>query len=156
MILTIHATLKDRLRAVLRELYGLDADAVPEIAVQYPPNRTLGDLGIPVAFELARTLRKAPKAIATEVVAALGPIDGIARAEAAPNGYVNVFLDRATFLRNACTTPAAGATAPAAKAKTIVEHTAINPNKAAHIGHLRNSALGDTLGPGTALPGHGG
>ena len=145
MILTIHATLKDRLRAVLMELYGLDADAVPEIAVQYPPNRTLGDLGIPVAFELARTLRKAPKAIATEVVAALGPIDGIARAEAAPNGYVNVFLDRATFLRNACTTPAAGATAPVAKAKTIVEHTAINPNKAAHIGHLRNSALGDTL-----------
>lgn len=144
MILPIHAALKARLHAVLTELYDLDSDAVPEIAVQYPPNRSLGDLGIPVAFELARTLRKAPRAIAAEVVAALGPIDGISGAEAAPNGYVNVFLDRATFVRKACTAPAAAAAASPA-AKTIVEHTAINPNKAAHIGHLRNSALGDTL-----------
>ena len=143
MILPIHAALKDRLHTVLTELYGLDTDAVPEIAVQYPPDRSLGDLGIPVAFELARTLRRAPRTIAAKVVAALGRIDGIARAEAAPNGYVNVFLDRAMFVRKTCTTPAAAATAPATK--TIVEHTAINPNKAAHIGHLRNSALGDTL-----------
>ena len=115
MILPIHAALKDRLHTVLTELYGLDTDAVPEIAVQYPPDRSLGDLGIPVAFELARTLRRAPRTIAAEVVAALGRIDGIARAEAAPNGYVNVFLDRAMFVRKTCTTPAAAATAPATK-----------------------------------------
>src|SRR5262249_27102999 len=63
---------------------------------------------------------------------------------AAPNGYLNFFLDRSSFLRERLAPPAAAGNAPAA-GKAIVEHTAINPNKAAHIGHLRNAALGDTL-----------
>ena len=143
MILPLHTALRARLRAVLVELYRLEPDALPEIAVQSPPNRALGDLGTPVAFELARRLRKAPRAIAAEMVAALGPVEGIARAEAAPNGYVNLFLDRETFARRVVAPEPAPPSTPAAK--VIVEHTAINPNKAAHIGHLRNSALGDTL-----------
>jgi arginyl-tRNA synthetase len=61
---------------------------------------------------------------------------------AAPNGYLNVFLDRGAFL----TARLASRDAAAPRGgKTIVEHTAINPNKAAHIGHLRNACLGDTL-----------
>jgi arginyl-tRNA synthetase len=108
----------------------------------------MGDLACPVAFELARRLRKAPRAIAAEIVGGLGVIPGVQRAEAAPNGYVNVFLDRAGAVRLALGAasdgpPAAGPLLPAEK--TIVEHTAINPNKAAHIGHLRNTVLGDTL-----------
>ena len=153
MILPLHQAIRARLRAVLGELYGLEAGTLPEIAVQSPPNRALGDLGTPLAFELARRLRKAPRSIAAEVVAALGPVEGVARAEAAPNGYVNLFLSREAFFRRVFTDgsepPAESAAAPsreaAANAKVIVEHTAINPNKAAHIGHLRNSALGDTL-----------
>ena len=153
MILPLHQTIRARLRTVLGDLYGLEAETLPEIAVQSPPNRALGDLGTPLAFELARRLRKAPRNIAAEVVAALGPVEGVARAEAAPNGYVNLFLSREAFVRRAFADgsepPAAPAAAPsreaAATAKVIVEHTAINPNKAAHIGHLRNSALGDTL-----------
>ena len=143
MILPLHTALRARLRAVLVELYGLEPDALPEIAVQSPPNRALGDLGTPVAFELARRLRKAPRSIAAEMVAALGPVEGIARAEAAPNGYVNLFLDREKFVRRVVAAEPAAPSTP--DAKVIVEHTAINPNKAAHIGHLRNSALGDTL-----------
>ncbi|MCY4073906.1 MAG: arginine--tRNA ligase [Acidobacteria bacterium] len=145
MILPLHHAIRARLRAVLDELYGLEAETLPEIAVQSPPNRALGDLGTPLAFELARRLRKAPRRIAAEVVAALGTVEGVARAEAAPNGYVNLFLAREPFVRQAL---AGGSEAPAksaARAKVIVEHTAINPNKAAHIGHLRNSAMGDTL-----------
>src|SRR5690606_3367986 len=109
----------------------------------YPPNRALGDLATPVAFELARRLRKAPRAIAQDVAAAFGSLPGVSRVSAAPNGYLNIFLDRSAFLieRLAPQAPAA----PASGGKAIVEHTAINPNKAAHIGHLRNSALGDTL-----------
>ncbi|MCY4660510.1 MAG: arginine--tRNA ligase [Acidobacteria bacterium] len=149
MILPLHAAIRNRLRAVLVELYELEPAALPEIAVQSPPNRALGDLGTPLAFELARRLRKAPRSIAAETVAALGPVDGIARAEAAPNGYVNLFLDREAFARRVVHASGAAALEPAAAAapdaKVIVEHTAINPNKAAHIGHLRNSALGDTL-----------
>ena len=76
----------------------------------------------------------------------LRPIDGVDRVEAAPNGYLNFFLGRAAVRRwrnSADAGDAAGARRTAGK--VIVEHTAINPNKAAHIGHLRNATLGDTL-----------
>ena len=144
MILPLHDQLRARVRAVLAQLHGItDHDLV--IAIEYPPNRTLGDLGTPVAFDLARRLRKAPRVIAQELAAALGPIPGIARVEAAPNGYLNVFLDRSAFLLSRLGLAGELPAPPAHTEKTIVEHTAINPNKAAHIGHLRNSALGDTL-----------
>jgi arginyl-tRNA synthetase len=144
MILPLHEQVRARVRDALARLHGIsDADLV--IPIEYPPNRALGDLGTPVAFDLARRLRKAPRAIAQELAGALGPMPGVARIDAAPNGYLNVFLDRPAFLLArlglAGTLPAP----PTRPEKTIVEHTAINPNKAAHIGHLRNSALGDTL-----------
>ena len=85
------------MRAVLAQLHDIaDHDCV--IPIEYPPNRTLGDLGTPVAFDLARRLRKAPRVIAEELAAELGPIPGVSRVEAAPNGYLNVFLDRPGFL----------------------------------------------------------
>ncbi len=144
MILPLHEQIRARVRTVLAQLHGVtDADLV--IPIEYPPNRTLGDLGTPIAFDLARRLRKAPRVIAQELADALGPMPGIARVEAAPNGYLNVFLDRAAFLRARRGLGGELPAAPARPDKTIVEHTAINPNKAAHIGHLRNSALGDTL-----------
>jgi arginyl-tRNA synthetase len=127
-------------------LYGIPADdpLLAAFPIDVPPRRALGDLASPLAFELARRLRKAPRAIAQEIAAALETIDGIARIEATPNGYVNFFLDRqrhlSSWLRPA---PSRGLEE---REKAIVEHTAINPNKAAHIGHLRNAALGDAFG----------
>ena len=143
MILPVHARLKDHLTRLLATLYALEGASLPAIVLDYPPTRELGDLGTPMAFELARRLRKAPRAIAQEVAAAFGSLDGIRQVSAAPNGYLNVFLERPAFLldRLAGAAPAA----PRESGKAIVEHTAINPNKAAHIGHLRNAALGDTL-----------
>ena len=144
MILPLHEQVRARVRAVLARLHGItDHDLV--IPIEYPPNRALGDLGTPVAFDLARRLRKAPRVIAQELAAALGPIPGVTRVEAAPNGYLNVFLDRPAFLLLRLGLAGELPAPPARTEKTIVEHTAINPNKAAHIGHLRNSALGDTL-----------
>lgn len=132
------------MRDALARQHGItDPDLV--IPIEYPPNRTLGDLGTPVAFDLARRLRKAPRAIAQELAAALGPIPGVIRVDAAPNGYLNVFLDRPAFLLSRLGLAGTLPDAPAHPEKAIVEHTAINPNKAAHIGHVRNSALGDTL-----------
>ena len=142
MILPVHDRIRSRLAEVISAHFGLDRAEIPPIALEMPPRRALGDLAVPVAFELARRLRKAPRAIAQDLAAAIGPVEGIARIEAAPNGYLNFFIDRPAFVAAAL-----GATAapPARDGKVIVEHTAINPNKAAHIGHLRNSALGDTL-----------
>src|SRR5436305_407898 len=144
MILPVHDVLRARLQALLAEQYGLPPAELPAIVIDYPPNRALGDLALPVAFELARRLRKPPRAIAQELANAIGVIDGIARVEATPSGYLNCFLDRPAFLRSRLA-PGAPATRSSGEGKTIVEHTAINPNKAAHIGHLRNAALGDTL-----------
>jgi arginyl-tRNA synthetase len=144
MILPVHHALRARLGAVLGAQYGVAIDTLPSVAIDYAPNRALGDLALPIAFELARRLRKAPRAIAQELAAALPPVAGVARIEAAPNGYLNVFLDRATFLTSRLD-PVHTPRVEAPPGKTIVEHTAINPNKAAHVGHLRNAALGDTL-----------
>ena len=145
MILPLHEQVRDRVRAVLAELYGLGDDAGVSVPIEYPPNRTLGDLGTPVAFDLARRLRKAPRVIAQELAGKLGAMPGILKVEAAPNGYLNLFLDRPAFLMTRLGIRGSLPPVPARTDKTIVEHTAINPNKAAHIGHLRNSALGDTL-----------
>jgi arginyl-tRNA synthetase len=128
---------------VIASLYSLERSALPSLVLDYPPNRDLGDLGTPAAFELARRLRKSPRAIAQEIAAAFGSLAGIRQVAAAPNGYLNFFLERPAFLHERLTSAAPPSREAAGKA--IVEHTAINPNKAAHIGHLRNSALGDTL-----------
>src|SRR5436305_11144004 len=141
MILNVQQQVHDAIANAIRNHFGV-AD-VPAFAVEVPPNRALGDLAVTVAFQLARTLRKPPRAIAQELAAAAGQIPGVARAVAAPNGYLNLYLERPSFLlarlRGEIEAPASDT------AKTIVEHTAINPNKAAHIGHLRNATLGDTL-----------
>ena len=140
MMLTVQRQVHDAIAASVRRHYGL-AD-VPPFVVEVPPNRALGDLAVTVAFQLARTLRKAPRAIAQELAAALGEVPGVSRVSAAPNGYLNLYLDRPAFLLARLRGDAAAA---ARTEKTIVEHTAINPNKAAHIGHLRNATLGDTM-----------
>ena len=88
-------------------------------------------------------MKKPPRQIAEQLVAGLGTIDGVTALEIAGNGYINLRLDRATYgfwLLH----PVAEPSAPAGE-KIIVEHTNINPNKAAHIGHLRNAVLGDTF-----------
>jgi len=143
MILPVQERIRAHVTGLLASLYSLDPSGAAAVVLEYPPNRELGDLGTPIAFELARRLRKAPRAIAQDIAAAFGTLDGVTRVVAAPNGYLNVFLERRGFLLDRLA-PDANAVAEA-PAKAIVEHTAINPNKAAHIGHLRNSALGDTL-----------
>ena len=144
MMLALHTQVRDRIAAAVHDLYGLDATAMPTIVIEYPPNRRLGDLAVTVAFELARTLRKSPRAIAQDIAETVGELSGVGRLEPTGAGYLNLFLDRAAFVqaRVKGDAPTVGA---GDGLKTIVEHTAINPNKAAHVGHLRNAALGDTL-----------
>ena len=114
------------------------------IGLEQPKQSGFGELAIPVAFQLARQLKKPPKAIAAELAAELGAIEGVASLEVAGNGYINVRLDRGAYAHDALhgLGPTARESEPG---KIIVEHTNINPNKAAHIGHLRNAILGDTF-----------
>src|SRR5437588_7757766 len=111
--------------------------------LEQPKQSSFGELAIPVAFQLAKQLRQAPKVIAAKLAADLGEIDGVSALEVAGNGYINVRLDRAKYGLALLQRERAAGHKP--EGKIIVEHTNINPNKAAHIGHLRNAVLGDTF-----------
>ncbi|MFY9731649.1 MAG: arginine--tRNA ligase [Candidatus Acidiferrales bacterium] len=142
----MYKVVEDRIRKALRhhihERYKTD---VP-IATERPPKLAMGEAASPVCFELAKRLRKPPRALAQEIANSLKPIPGVARVEVAGAGYLNFFFDRTEFFLGALIESKQKSTATGADApKTIVEHTAINPNKAAHIGHLRNAVLGDTF-----------
>ena len=140
MYLHLQRRLADAVREFLRRTYSLELDTV---VVEQPPKVELGEYALPLAFELAKKLRKPPRKIAEEVVAGLGPLPGFEKLEVAGAGYINVRVDRA-----AMAAALAAEEKPKAEAhpgKILVEHSSINPNKAAHIGHLRNAILGDTF-----------
>ena len=125
--------------AHLAARYGADAPVV----LEQPKQSSFGELAIPCAFQLARTLKKPPRAIAQEITEQIGCIEGVAALEVAGNGYINVRFDRGLYGDMLLRPPAKESAR--AQGKIIVEHTNINPNKAAHIGHLRNAVLGDTF-----------
>src|SRR5205807_10307198 len=121
-------------------------DADVQVPIERPPRIAMGEVASPVCFELAKRLKRAPRHIAQEIANQIGKIDGVERLEVAGGGYLNAFLDRAGFFAATLSGVTKGpAEAPADAPKNIVEHTNINPNKAAHIGHLRNAALGDSF-----------
>ena len=113
------------------------------VALEQPKQSSFGDLAIPTAFQLAKTLKRPPRLIAQEIVSGVGPIEGVAALEIAGNGYINIRLDRGAYGESLLC--GRGQLAEPTDGKIIVEHTNINPNKAAHIGHLRNAVLGDTF-----------
>jgi arginyl-tRNA synthetase len=116
--------------------------ALPEVIIEQPPKVELGDFAIPL-FPFAKALRSAPLKIAGAIRDEIGAIEGIAEMSIAPPGYLNVKIDRAGMAASLASDRAPAADKPAGK--ILVEHTSINPNKAAHIGHLRNAVLGDTF-----------
>jgi len=135
-------------RAFLREKYNLD---LPNIVIDQPPDVAMGEFALPLSFELAKRLRKPPRKIAEEIVAEMPLPEGFEKLGVAGAGYINARLKRDVAARAL----ASGATvavpshanegAANVSGKILVEHTSINPNKAAHIGHLRNAILGDTF-----------
>jgi arginyl-tRNA synthetase len=137
-----------RVREFLREKYQLD---FTNIVIDQPPKVDLGEFALPLSFELAKQLRKPPRKIAEEIVATLPLPDGFEKLEVAGAGYINARLKREVaaqeLLRERETkiTDHLGEGAADVSGKILVEHTSINPNKAAHIGHLRNAILGDTF-----------
>jgi arginyl-tRNA synthetase len=142
----VYKAVDDRIRKALRhhihERYKTDVLVVTE----RPPKLAMGEVASPLCFELAKRLKKPPRVLAQEIANSLKRIPGVDRVEVAGGGYLNLFFDRAAFFRATCEETGHESTEAASDApKTMVEHTSINPNKAAHIGHLRNAVLGDTF-----------
>jgi arginyl-tRNA synthetase len=135
--------IEERLAAELERQLASRFDLRAKVSLEQPKQISFGDLAIPVAFQLARQLKRPPKLIAEELAAGLASFPGVASLEIAGNGYINVRLDRAAYAAALVRNERASVLETAGK--FVVEHTNINPNKAAHIGHLRNAVLGDTF-----------
>ena len=142
MIIKFQQELKERFRRFILDKYGVELEVVTE----YPPHAGLGDLALPLPFALARTVHQPPRKLAEEIVTGIGELPGCARLEVAGGGYINCFFDRREFLLRLYQ-DITSERKPISEGgqRVIVEHTNINPNKAAHIGHLRNACLGDSL-----------
>ena len=132
--------LTERIRQFLRQQYQIELET---IVIEQPPKIELGEYALPLSFELAKRLRKAPRKIAEEIVATIGDVPGFDKFEVAGAGYINARLKRGEVV-SALIKGEAHADEQS-KSKILVEHSSINPNKAAHIGHLRNAILGDTF-----------
>ena len=145
---------KDECAAAIRDLVaGLYGAGPEKIVVEWPPQPGMGDLASPVPFELARRLKRPPRAIAQELCDRFPRLSWLQRVEIGGAGYLNVFVDRGTALRALARDLHAPPPKPSGD-RIIVEHTNINPNKAAHIGHLRNAVLGDSLARTLRFLGH--
>ena len=140
MYLHLEHLLAQRVRECLESRYA--GVSLPPVIVEQPPKVELGDFAIPI-FPFAKPLRSAPLKIAETIRNEIGPIDGIAEMQVAPPGYLNVRIDRAWMAAALAADQKPATEIPTGK--ILVEHTSINPNKAAHIGHLRNAILGDTF-----------
>ena len=148
MYLQRQKQLATHVREFLRQKYQID---LPNITIDQPPKIEMGEFAMPFPFELAKQLRKAPRKIADEIVAEMPLPEGFAKFEVAGAGYINACLTRDQAARTLAGESAIAVTDHTAEGaanvsgKILVEHTSINPNKAAHIGHLRNAILGDTF-----------
>jgi len=148
-LIELQQTLKDRIRATARETFGVE---LTQLNAETPPRAELGDLAFPVCFELAKLIKQltgekmAPRTIADKLKPSLERVDEVSRVEIAGAGYINVFFDRPRLMRLFGKIQQDNADAGQfQRPKKMVEHTSINPNKAAHIGHVRNAVLGDTF-----------
>jgi arginyl-tRNA synthetase len=152
-LIDLQNRIKQRLHEAAQELFGVSLE---QVSAETPPKPDLGDLAFPISFELAKLIKQstgskvAPRAIAEQLKEKLAADDEISRIEVAGAGYLNIFFERARLLSVfAATRPPAiddATTKPiSSRPKQMVEHTSINPNKAAHIGHVRNAVLGDTF-----------
>jgi arginyl-tRNA synthetase len=150
-LIEIQDRLKQEVRAAALELFGVELE---QLNAETPPRAELGDLAFPVSFELAKLIKAGtgvklpPRTIAEQLKGKLEKSPEVARVEVAGAGYLNVFFDRAKLLGMFAgdkTAQPAETSSPPDRPKKMVEHTSINPNKAAHIGHVRNAVLGDTF-----------
>ena len=149
-LIELQNSLKQQIRETALLRWGVTLE---NLNAEVPPRPDLGDLAFPVAFELAKLIKQAtgnklpPRTIAEELKPSLLELPAVRRVEVAGPGYINVFFDRAMLLSalSSLTQPQTAAVVDDNRPKKMVEHTSINPNKAAHIGHVRNSVLGDTF-----------
>ncbi len=141
-MIKVKSDLKEIIYRKLCETYPIDRS---ELDVDTTPSIKMGDLALAFPFQLAKKLKRNPRELAQEILVLLSPLEGVEKAEVAGAGFINLYLKKPEFFLRSLRQIERSSLVPE-EDKIIIEHTNINPNKAAHIGHLRNACLGDTLG----------
>ena len=136
------AKLKEQIRQSLMDRYPLKES---QLHISYTPQARMGDIALPFPLQLAKEMKRHPRELAAEIVPLLSDLPRIDKIEVAGPGFINLFLNRRDFFLHQVDS-LDKRTFQQEEKKIIIEHTNINPNKAAHVGHLRNAVLGDTLG----------
>ncbi len=132
--------MKQRVAALLREQFDKD------VVLEKPKDRSFGHFATPVAFSLAKELRKSPMIIAEELAASFGENETFASVESV-KGYINLRLSE-SFLDEYASWALANEAAFGAietDQKILLEFVSANPTGPLHIGHARGAVYGDTL-----------
>jgi arginyl-tRNA synthetase len=93
----VFQTLEKRVQQAFESHIPVRYGVAAQVALEQPKQAEFGELAVPVAFQLAKQLRQAPKKIAQELVSEIGPIEGVAAMEVAGAGYINIRFDRAAY-----------------------------------------------------------
>lgn len=134
--------------AIKTALNHLNVDDRP-IKIEVPNDKSNGDFSTNVAMTLAKDLRKSPMAIAKDIVALIGSIDGIKTIEAAHPGFINFTVDKAIYhsiIKTINDVRGTYGSSDIGKGQHLnIEFVSANPTGTLHIGHARGAAAGDTL-----------
>jgi len=141
-MLVYKLNLESNLITLIEKLYNIK---IQRTSLEIPPSRNMGDLACVISFDLAKQLKKAPRKIAEEIVSNFKLPEYIESAKVEGGGYINFFFKKQTFLHSFFESGFRFDNISEKNKRVIVEHTSINPNKTPHIGHLRNSVIGDTF-----------
>ena len=139
--------IREGVAEVLKELLNIE-----EIPFNVPPQRKMGDFSSPVCLSLAKQRRESPMKIAQELAERLRSNfpPYVNEIGVTSPGYLNFKVDWPSLAQDLIPKilqegKSFGKPVSPPKHKVFIEHTSVNPNKAMHIGHLRNSVLGDTV-----------
>ncbi len=118
----------------------------PEVSfsIEEPPSKDLGDLYTNIAFLLSKIRDEKPIIIANNIVNNIIKPDFIENIYAHPGGYINFVFDKVVFVNKVLSNKHKDIDL-GNNQRVIVEHTSVNPNKALHMGHIRNLVIGDTI-----------
>lgn len=139
--------IQDYVEKAIKRILGVD-----EVPFNVPPRREMGDFSTAVCLAQAKVQKRPPMQIAEEVKAELEKVGlpFISEITVSSPGYLNFKIDHKRYVKSVIDRvkkegSAFGQSNIGRKRKVLVEHTNVNPNKAMHIGHLRNAIIGDTV-----------
>lgn len=139
--------IQDDAAKAIKKILGVD-----EVPFNVPPKREMGDFSTAVCLAQARAQKRPPIQIAQDVKAELDKVSipFVSEVNVTPPGYLNFRIDHTSYVKSVIDRVAKqradfGRPSAGRKRKVLVEHTNVNPNKAMHIGHLRNAIIGDTV-----------